>query len=131
MPNFFDKNKLTTEQQLNWNKAISQFNYVINYNVENNFKNMTEEEKSDLIKFYHLENASTEEIMKKLKNFYLFLGNHPGSEKSALFSRILNGGRIFKKAPPISYSYPNYSLIEENKNFEIYTEEKNDLPYKP
>ncbi len=119
MPHFFNRENLTEDQKANWDKSIKAYQYVMDYNAKKSLNQMSEKDKKKFMADLNLKGSSDEEILKKFQNFYLFAGNSPGDEKSALFSRLLNGGKIFKNSPPLSYSYPDYDVVESDEKREL------------
>lgn len=105
MPQFFKMDELTPEQQANFEIITSKYNEIQALNATGHSSNkiMTEEDKKNL------------EFMRLI--------HQPGT-KSALFARLLEGKKALKFPPPCSYSYPWYEIIEENKKYEIHSDNK-------
>ena len=102
MPKFFDKNNLTTEQKSRWDFAVVKYKKIHEKNALFILDDLSEEEKLDVI----------QEINQK-KEFNSMLSSEVLDEKSALFSRLLDGKNPLLYPPPCSYSYPWYSVIED------------------
>jgi hypothetical protein len=80
---------------------------------------MTKEQKSSFMKYFSQKDFNDQDILKRLITGSLTMGNSPGDEKSALFARLLNGLPILKNPPPLSYSYPDYEIVESNSEIEL------------
>ncbi len=126
MPHFFNRENLTEVEKINWDKAIEAYKNVMEYNAQKSLDKMTEKDKQKVASDFHIEN-NNEEILKKLRSFHAFMGNPPGDEKSALFARLLKGGKILKNPPPLSYSYPDYDIVESDQKRELSEYEENNL----
>lgn len=111
MPRFFDKSSLTDAQKANWDAAIVEYKRVQERNFEHRFARLTDGERD----YYRQEYGTTtdQEIRNKMQAFMSLTSNSPGHPKSALFARLLNGKSALPSPPPTSYSYPWYSVIEE------------------
>jgi len=96
MPKFFDKNELTQMQLNRWDYAMSEYTRI-----------------TDDIRSKLPELDDSDVCTRALFDF--MSPSQPGHEKSALFSRILNGQEALPYPPPLSFSYPWYELID-NKN---------------
>lgn len=91
MPTFFDPNNLTDTQKLNWDSAVAKHTEFLN----------------------SVRSAHADAGGREYDFFFDMIYNPPGHPKSALFARLLEGKEILPKAPPRSYSYPDYRLVEE------------------
>lgn len=103
---FFDKNNLTKEQKQNWNFAISQYKKIRKYNILHSFETLTENDKKNILI-----------DLNKVREYNDF--NIEIDEKSALFGRLLNNNKALKYPPPCAYSYPWYSVIEDEGPWEL------------
>lgn len=99
MPIFFDKNKLTDIQRSNWDFAVAEYARI---QIANN-KRLAQTKVGD----------NSASMLNAALNY------HQPSEKSALFSRLLEGKEALEWEPPTSYSYPWYSVIEETGPFPV------------
>lgn len=114
MTKFFDKNKLTKEQQSRWDWAVLKYREIREKNSLNFFEEMGEEERLHLMK-----------ELSSAKEFRGSLTLDMVDEKSALFARLLEGKKPFIYPPPCAYSYPWYEVIEEKGPFNLSLEAKN------
>lgn len=108
MSKFFDKNKLTKEQLERWDWAVLKYRDIREKNNLHSFEQMSEDEKLHLMK-----------DLAKAKEFKGALTFDIVDEKSALFSRLLDGKKPLIYPPPCSYSYPWYEVIEESGPFDL------------
>lgn len=92
MPSFFDKNSLRPEQLARWDAAVAEYVRV---------------------------RAANRVAAGLLLDERLPIDGHPGSAKSALFARLLNGKAALPYPPPTSYSYPWYAVVEEAGPFPV------------
>lgn len=112
MPEFFSKSNLTDTQKANWNAAIVEYEHVLESNFERRFAVMTREDRDFFCKQYSA--TTDEEIKTKMRSFVNLTANPPGHSKSALFARLLDGKPPLPFPPPTSFSYPWYTIIEDN-----------------
>ncbi len=119
MPHFFNLKELTQIQKDNWEKSIKNYTKILELNCLNELNAMTREQKSKFMKNSLKKEFNDEDILSKLLSVALVMGNSPGDEKSALFARLLNGLPILKNPPPLSYSYPDYNIVESNSEMEL------------
>lgn len=110
MPRFFNRQELTPEQKANWDSAIVKYKALMHENTTNMINNMTVEELQTTLESYGVD--SKEQLYDKMQSMYSVMWNSPGDEKSALFARLLSGKQALIYAPPTSYSYPWYDVIE-------------------
>lgn len=120
MPTFFRKSELTENQKSNWDKMIEKYKAIQANNINHDISEMTNEEKQKQMKV--LKCSENEFVDKYTRISSVF--SQPGHEKSALFHRLLEGKKALKYAPPTSYSYPWYSVIEDNINHELHMGEE-------
>jgi hypothetical protein len=121
MPTFFRENQLTEDQKANWDKAIEKHKKVFEFNALQELKSMSDKNKKEIMRMgpHPQKEFTDEDVLKKIKELAMIMGNPPGHEKSALFYRLLSGERIMKIAPPTSFSYPDYDIVESNVGREI------------
>lgn len=117
MPTFFRTNELTEQQKANWDTAIDKYSKVMRINALRYFKGMSESERKRFMSvgINPVKNFTDEDVLQKIQEMLMITGNQPGHEKSALFFRIISGKKLLKNAPPTSYSYPDYEIVESNE----------------
>lgn len=110
MPTFFDQSTLTAEQKARWDGAVLEYTRVQNANVDRLLRDLTLEAR----KHYATAHGATTDaqIRPHIASFERFKGNSPGHPKSGLFARLLAGKDALEFPPPLSYSYPWYSVVE-------------------
>jgi len=91
VPRFFDKAKLTPVQKDNWDRATTLY------------AQLKKEAYSSAIHPFMID----------------LMWNGAGDEKSALFSRLLEGKDPLPNPPPCYYSYPWYSVVEDKKQHAV------------
>lgn len=89
MGKFFDPDNLTEKQAANWDRAVHIYS--------------------------EMRAKAEAKLPANLKSMFGMFWNPPGHEKSALFSRLLEGHDPLDFAPPKNHSYPWYALIEDGK----------------
>lgn len=117
MLKFFDKNNLSPEQKNRWSQAVEQYNKI---KQKSNYS-PSEQEVAEFKKQY----PDVEDINTYIEQLNCSVGTQAGDEKSALFSRLLNGGQPLRFAPPTYMSYPLYNVIEDKGPWQIYLEKGN------
>lgn len=110
MPHFFKKKELTEEQVKNWNHYVDMYEKTLGFNVNRQLMQMQYEDKEKFLELF--EGADPKEIEEKMIQNVQLMGNVPGDEKSALFFRLLSGKKPFLYRVPLSYSYPDYDIME-------------------
>jgi hypothetical protein len=105
MANFFDKNNLSEEQKNRWDSAVVEYKKIFEKNTIEQFNLLSKEEQSEILNF------SSDEKRIGI--------NYSIDESSALFYRLLNNKKGLVYPPPCSYSYPWYSVIEEDGPWEL------------
>lgn len=119
MPKFFSPSELTGKQKENWDYAIKAYERILELNNIRRFSDMNANDKKKFMNSLGIKTFSEEDVLNKIKSINMATANNPGDEKSALFFRLLSGKKILKNPPPLSYSYPNYDLIESNDVREV------------
>lgn len=119
MPSFFSTKELTEEQQQNWNIAMDAYVKILEENCQREFHEMSEKDKKKFMALWKISNFTDEDVLKQLRATSMFGANPPGHEKSSLFSRLLNGKNPLKNPPPLSFSYPDYQVVENSTPIEL------------
>lgn len=112
MPTFFNPSELTIEQKSRWDFACAEYKRTLERNLETRFARLSE---SDRV-YFAKECGITEDadIKEEMRSSMELNANAPGHPKSALFARLLDGKQALPYPPPTCYSYPWYSIIEED-----------------
>ncbi len=119
MPSFFSTKQLTEEQQQNWDISMDAYAKVLEENCQREFRDMTEKDKKKFMGSWKISHFTDEDVLKQLRATSMFGANPPGHEKSSLFSRLLNGQNPLRNPPPLSFSYPDYHVVESSSPIEI------------
>lgn len=114
MPRFFDVKKLTVEEKDRFATATIEYKNIQKANAQINYQLLTKEDKEELKNL--LEEDSEESFKQYILDCTIL---HNGDEKSALFYRLLHNKAPLIYPPPCAYSYPWYSIIEENRTHEL------------
>lgn len=117
MPQFFNKKELTQEQIENWTRYVNMYEKTLGFNVNRELLNMQENQKEKFECMFG--NVSFEDIQEKMIESAELMGNIPGDEKSALFFRLISGKKPFLYRVPLSYSYPDYDIMEAQEAREL------------
>ena len=117
MPHFFNKKELTQEQLENWTRYVDMYEKTLGFNVNRELLNMQENQKEKFECMFG--NVSFEKIQEKMIESAELMGNVPGDEKSALFFRLISGKKPFLYRVPLSYSYPDYDIMEAQSAREL------------
>lgn len=118
MPQFFDPNKLTDEQKLNWDWATEEYRRVQELTFEQRFGALTPRDIHALLERFEIPGGDPEILRARLQDFWNASGG-AGHPKSALFARLLDGKHALPARPPTSYSYPWYECIESQGPFDV------------
>ena len=120
MPRFFDRNNLTPEQKSRWDGAVAEYTRVMESNLDALVAAMTPGEQAKALTSFR-ENApdDTRSLRDWMKLMQQCVGGSVGEEKSALFSRLLNGKTALPFPPPTAHSYPWYEVIEAPGPFPV------------
>jgi hypothetical protein len=108
MPKFFDKNNLTQEQKARWDWAVLKYRQIREKNTLSAFEDLDENERLNVV-----------QDLQEAREFNGSLTNEILDEKSALFARLLEGKKPLSFPPPCAYSYPWYSVIEDNGPWDL------------
>jgi hypothetical protein len=125
MPTFFRRNELTEEQKNNWDSAIANYTKVLELNALHQLQAMSDSDKKEYMGEDHKGDFTEQDVLKRIMQDLMVMGNTPGHEKSALFFRLLSGKQILKNPPPTSYSYPYYDIIESTNNRQLMLDGEN------
>lgn len=125
MGTFFDRDKLTVEEQNRWDQAMADYKTIVEGNTLRTVERMSRQDKLELCT-RNDENipitVSDEELnaltVKKM-GFIHELNNNAGHPKSALFARLLSGQQALAEPPPTSFSYPWYAAVEQSGPFSV------------
>lgn len=117
MPHFFNKKELTQEQMENWNRYVDMYEKTLGFNVNRQLIQMQNEDKEKFVEMF--QDISQSEIEEKMIQNAQLMGNFPGDEKSALFFRLISGKKPFLYRVPLSYSYPDYDIMENENSREL------------
>lgn len=116
MPTFFDQNNLTDFQKSKWDSAIEQYKLVQEGNLDHKFASLTEDDRANYAKNGQVTDIQIKSEMRLISGL---LAGGNGNCKSALFARLLEGKSPLEFAPPCSFSYPWYSVIEDAGPWQI------------
>lgn len=125
MPTFFRKDQLTEEQKQNWDSAIANYTKVLELNALHQLRSMSDTDKEKYMGEESNSNFTEQDVLKRIMEGLMVMGNTPGHEKSALFFRLLSGKEILKNPPPTSYSYPDYDIIESTNKRQLMLDGEN------
>lgn len=117
MPHFFNKKELTQQQMENWNRYVDMYEKTLGFNVNRQLIQMQNEDKKKFVEMF--QDVSQAEIQEKMIQNAQLMGNFPGDEKSALFFRLISGKKPFLYRVPLSYSYPDYDIMENENPREL------------
>lgn len=120
MPIFFDPENLSEEQAERWEAAKDEYDRILEQNAQRLLDSLTPEIREKMIGHLRARNAAEPENLKR--HLYAQVsspGNVRESQKSALFSRLLEGKFPLPVPPPKSYGYPWYECIEEAGPFQV------------
>lgn len=114
MPKFFDKNNLTKEQKSRWDWAVLKYRQIREKNTLSAFEELDENERLNIV-----------QDLQEAREFNGSLTSEILDEKSALFARLLDGKKPLLYPPPCAYSYPWYSVVEDNGPWDLSLETSN------
>lgn len=117
MSHYFNKKELTQQHIASWDSYVSNYEKVLVFNLDYELKDISEKDKIKLLKI-HGETDFTK-LKEKMINSKKEMGNLQGYEKSALFYRLMSGEKAFLYPVPLSYSYPDYDIMESNTPREL------------
>lgn len=117
-----DRLQNTSQQDsIEWKAACNRYIKVKEFMIEKWFKNLSMEDKLDIVELFNLENVENlNNNYKDVGEKYLLTWNAPGDTKSALFNRLLDGKKALKNAPPTFFSYPWYDVVERHTPLECH-----------
>lgn len=118
MPRYFNKNELTSEQLEHWDSYISMYEKTLSFNVNRELVEMQENKKEQLLEMFG--DIGVDKIKEKMLTYAEIMGNTPGHEKSALFFRLMSGKKPLLYRVPLSYSYPDYDIMESENPRELH-----------
>lgn len=101
MPKFFDPNNLTPAQRESWGAAVVEYGRIQQTNRERLLLTLTASDREAYALLNPVPKASTRFV------------------KSALFGRLLEGKQALPFPPPCSFSYPWYSVIEDEGPWDV------------
>lgn len=113
MPTFFRKDQLTSKQQANWDAAVAIYESVQKNNLDVFMADL-----DDATRAIYTSGGvpmNDDQIRERTKMNMQIMSGGFDSGKSALFSRILNGAKPLRFAPPTAMSYPWYQVIESSE----------------
>ncbi len=123
MPQYFDPNALSPEQLSRGDAAVAEYNSVMAKNIETRLAKMPESEKQALLRASPKMRGGVKSLDDSVREALSLLtgltGGGPGNSKSALFARLLDGKPALAEAPPLSFSYPWFALLEEPGPFNV------------
>lgn len=120
MPQFFDRNNLPPEQAARWNWAVSEYDRILDANIDLAIEAMTAQERDELLAKYRGESTdSARSLHDYMREAQHSIGGAPGDSKSALFARLLDGKPALPYPPPTAFSYPWYAVVEKPGPFNV------------
>ena len=120
MPSFFDPENLTDAQRARWNDAVTEYTRIITRNIERDIAAMTPDEHDRTLALFRLTTPNdTRPLLEHFLMMHKVMHGNVGDTNSALFARLLAGKAPLPKAPPTSYAYPWYAVIEEPGPFPV------------
>lgn len=119
MPTFFDPKTLTDSQRTRWDWAMQEYERVQKRNIDRQIAQMSRSQRNDLLHALNLADGDDALLRSRLLLLQSVMGGGAGDPKSALFARLLDGKPALDTAPPTTYGYPWYAVVEEARSFDV------------
>lgn len=117
MPHFFDKSELSPEHAARYQQAVIEYELIQKANIDHIISKLTDEDRVCFREQGQINDEQIRIFYTRAKN----INSGTDKSKSALFFRLLDGKKPLAIAPPTSFSYPWYEVIEGDGPWTITT----------